>query len=308
MTTPRGPEGPEKTPPFKLVQTDAALSGLISRLSEGDRVRAAVDTEGESNLHRYGIRVSIIQIFDGERAFVVDALAIQNKALLKALLEESCWIKVMFGASNDLLALRHSLDLKPTPMVDLALAAQLLGLSGGLQDLVRSDHLQGAQVPSRSKSRFQKADWLRRPLSRELLDYAVSDVLHLLDLADSLFEKLSRKGLMFRFLKRNWEQLDKTRAWDPFSNFNRVPGFLRMGAEGRRLAKTLWYAREYYARERDVPPDNIASKADLGYLAGNGVRDAEGIAKYLNARRHRLFIDPAGFARWLEKAENEARG
>jgi ribonuclease D len=289
------------TPAYQLVQTDSALAGLVSRLGEGGHVRAAVDTEGESNLHRYGIRVSIIQIFDGERAFVVDVLAIKDKSLLKALLEESSWIKVMFGASNDLLALRHSLDLKPTPMVDLAIAAQLLGLPGGLQDLINPAH-----ASSRSKSRFQKADWLRRPLGKEHLDYAVSDVLHLLELADSLFEKLFRDDLLFRFLKRNWEQLDKARAWDPFSNFNRVPGFQRMGTQGRRLAKTLWYAREYYARQRDLPPDNVASKAELGYLVGKGVRDAEAIAKYLNARRQRLFIDPAGFAHWLAKAEKES--
>jgi ribonuclease D len=298
MTSARGSG---KASSYQLVETDSALSGLISRLAEGGRVRAAVDTEGESNLHRYGIRVSIVQIFDGERAYVVDALAVRNKSLLKALLEESSWIKVMFGASNDLLALRHSLDLKPKPMVDLALAAQLLGMPGGLRELIQPVH-----ALTGSKSRFQKADWLRRPLPRDQLDYAVSDVLHLLELADELFEKLSRKDLMFSFLKRNWEQLDKERAWDPFSNFNRVPGFQRMGADGRRLAKTLWYAREYYARHRDLPPDNVASKAELGWLVSKGVRDARGIAEYLNARRHRLFIEPEGLAHWLVKAEKES--
>ncbi len=49
------------------------------------------------------------------------------------------------------------------------------------------------------KGQFQRANWLRRPLSPALLDYAISDVLHLHGLADELLAELRQKGLLEEF-------------------------------------------------------------------------------------------------------------
>jgi ribonuclease D len=87
-----------------------------------------------------------------------------------------------------------------------------------------------------------------------MLDYALSDVTGLLDLADTMIAELERRGLRDEFERRNAAALDKERNWDPLPNFTRIPGFGRMSREKRRRAKVLWYAREYYARGSDRPP------------------------------------------------------
>ena len=96
---------------YELIQTDADLVRLVERLQEACVRRLAIDVEGENNLHRYGIHVALIQLFDGARGFIVDPLAIRTTDLLRPLLEGVPWELLWFDAGNDLLSFRgHSGD------------------------------------------------------------------------------------------------------------------------------------------------------------------------------------------------------
>jgi ribonuclease D len=283
--------------PYDFIQSEAELEKLLGHLARAGCPRLAVDVEGENNLHSYGIHVALIQLFDGAHGWVVDALAIRDRSLLKALMEESSWLKVWFDAANDLLSFQHDLDIRPRPLLDVAIAARLLQKPGGLQVLTR----QGGSASA--KDRFQRSNWLRRPLSRALLDYAISDVLHLLDLADELMADVERKGLMPEFQARNLEQQNAARAWDPLANFTRIPGFNSMRGPRRRLAKVLWYAREYYGRQHDMPPGNVASRHELRELVDRDARDASAISGFLNKSRKKNLVDPMDLGRHLAAAE-----
>jgi ribonuclease D len=283
--------------PYDFIQSEGELEKLLAHLARTGCPRLAVDVEGENNLHSYGIHVALIQLYDGSRGWVVDALAVRNRNLLKALLEESSWVKVWFDAANDLLSFQHDLDIRPGPLLDVAIAARLLQMSGGLQALTR----QGGSASA--KDRFQKSNWLRRPLSRALLDYAISDVVHLLDLADELMAEVGRRGLMAEFRSRNIEQQTAERLWDPLANFTRIPGYNALRGPQRRLARVLWYAREYYGRQHDMPPANVASRQELRALVDRDARDAPGISRFLNENRKRNRVDPADFAMHLAAAE-----
>ncbi len=283
--------------PYDFLQSEDELERLVVHLARGGSQRLAVDVEGENNLHSYGIHVALIQLFDGSRGWVVDARAIRNRSLLKALLEESTWLKVWFDAANDLLSFQHALDIRPGPLLDVAIAARLLQKPGGLHALTR----QGGSASA--KDRFQKSNWLRRPLSRAMLDYAISDVLQLLDLADELMAEVAARGLMAEFQARNLEQQTAERSWDPLANFTRIPGYNALRGPPRRFAKVLWYAREYYGRQHDIPPGNVASRQELRALVDRGAHDASGISKFLNENRKKNRVDPMDFALHLEAAE-----
>ncbi len=283
--------------PYDFIQSESELEKLLAHLARTGCPRLAVDVEGENNLHSYGIHVALIQLFDGIHGWIVDACAIRKRSLLKALLEESSWVKVWFDAANDLLSFQHDLDIRPRPLLDVAIAARLLQKPGGLQALTR----QGGSASA--KDRFQKSNWLRRPLSRALLDYAISDVLHLLDLADELMAEIKQRGLTAEFQTRNLEQQAAERSWDPLANFTRIPGFNTLRGPQRRFAKVLWYAREYYGRQRDMPPGNVASRLELRALVDRGSRDASDISKFLNENRKKNRVDPVDLALHLEAAE-----
>ncbi len=282
--------------PYTIVSRDQELAPLCERLQSAGCRRLAVDVEGENNLHRYGIHVCLIQLFDGRHGYIIDALGIRDPSLLSPILVEAPWTLVWFDAGNDLLSFRHALGIKPSPILDLAIAARLLGKTGGLHALTPRAESASA------KDRLQKANWMRRPLSQALLDYAISDVAGLFPLADSLLSELEKKGLMAEFRARNSAAQDMDRSWDPFPNYTRVPGFKYLKPEGKRLAQLLWYARELYARQCDQPPMNVASKEDLREMVDRGLRTAEGIARLLNANRARNRIEPARLESCLREA------
>ena len=265
--------GHERSVPFELIDTDRALAALLTRLQSARLSRIAIDVEGENNLHRYGIHVALIQLFDGQHAWLVDPIAIRNRELLRDLMERSPWVKVWFDTASDLLAFRHSLDIGPAPILDLAIAARLLGLKGGLHALT------GQPGSSSDKDRFQRANWMRRPLPRPLLEYAVSDVTHLLELADRLVTECNQKGLLFELLARSWEAQTAPRVWNPFGNSFRIPGYNRMKPDERRRADLFWRAREYYAKQHDQPPEMAVPKALLARLVELGPIDLSRISE-----------------------------
>jgi ribonuclease D len=298
MRRPMPAGGPERpSVPYTLIRRDEDLAPLYSRLSRNGCTRLAIDVESEHNLHRYGIHVSLIQLFDGERADIIDVLALEDPARLAPLLVKAPWTLVWFDAVSDLLSIRHDLGLKPSPILDIALAARLLGKEGGLHALTPRAESASA------KDRLQKANWMRRPLSSAMLHYAIADVTGLFPLADSLMRELEEKGLLAEFTVRNLAVQETEKSWDPFSNYTRIPGFKRLPPEGRRLAMLLWYARELYAEKMDRPSGNVASKEDLRQLVDRNLRTTEAIADFLNKHRRRNFVDPAQFGACLREAE-----
>jgi len=287
---------------YELITTDEGLARLVSRLRDARLKRLAIDVEGENNLHRYGIHVALIQLFDGERGFIVDPLALPDPRGLKPLLEQAPWELVWFDAGNDLLAFQHALGIRPSPILDLAVAARLLGRTGGLHAFT------GQAGSSKAKDKFQRANWLRRPLSPALLEYAISDVLHLHALADSLLEELGQRNLLEAFRTKNLETQNAERSWDPFANYTRIPGFGRMSRPDRQFARVLWHARELYGKARDLPPGNVASKQDMKTIVDRGLRTAEQIAKFLNDHRAKNRVIPQDLARFLNEAERQVPG
>jgi ribonuclease D len=284
---------------YDLIQTDAQLAHTIEGLRDAHVKRLAIDVEGENNLHRYGIHVALIQLFDGARGYIVDPLSLQDTNTLKPLLENVPWELVWFDAGNDLLSFQHALGIMPAPILDLAIAARLLGKPGGLQTLT------GQGGSARAKDKFQRANWLRRPLSPALLDYAISDVMNLFALSDSLMEELQQKGLGEAFRLKNLETQNAERSWDPYSNYTRIPGFKGLSREDRQSARVLWYARELYGQAHDMPPGNVASKDEMRTIIDKGMRSADEIAGFLNAHRTRNRVDASDLAEKFKEAEEK---
>lgn len=280
---------------YRCIQADRELAGLLERLRGQNPDRVALDLESEHNLHSYGIHVSLIQLYDGESVALINALAIRDRALLRVLLEETPWVKVMFDASGDLATLRTALDLGIRPIFDLAIAARLLGRPGSLSSLVSP----GGPA---SKSRFQKANWMKRPIPEDMLEYAAGDVRPLLDLADSLLGELVSSGQLFRFMAKNAEVQVKTHSRDPYQGYRRLPAYSKLSPAQKRLLADLWQAREKYAERHDLPPHNVAEHDVLVGLARTGPGDPDKIATALNRQRSRVRINTAEFAALLRES------
>lgn len=167
-------EAPAPLPPLELrdglphitaaqEDLDRVVRGLIAGTGP-----IAVDTERASG-YRYGQRAYLIQLRrEGAGTSLIDPHAVPGVPGLAEALRGPEWI--LHAASQDLPCLAE-LDLAPTTLFDTELAGRLLGMPRvGLGPMV--EDVLGMTLAKGHGA----ADWSRRPLPEDWLEYAALDV------------------------------------------------------------------------------------------------------------------------------------
>lgn len=129
----------------------------------------------------------LVQVGDGDSAYLIDPLLINNWQPFAALLENPAVIKVVHACSEDLEVLLRLTGSMPAPLFDTQLAAAYLnmGFSMGYSRLVLA--VLGLDLPKGET----RSDWLQRPLSETQISYAAEDAVHLAEVYRVLAPKLS---------------------------------------------------------------------------------------------------------------------
>jgi len=245
-----------------LITDNQALQALCDRLAKADFI--AVDTEFMRE-NTYWPDLCLIQIASTSEAAAVDpkAEALDLSPLLHLLVENDDVLKVLHAGAQDLEIIYNLTGKTPFPMFDTQVAAMALGLGEqiGYSSLVES--YLGHQVDK--GARF--TDWGRRPLDERQLDYAISDVTHLVALFPKMLERLRKTGRgqwldeeMHRLGEPSTYANDPETAWRRLRLPNRKPETL-----GRLKAIAAW--REVEARGKDIPRGRIVKDDTLGDLA-----------------------------------------
>ncbi|HWJ50693.1 MAG TPA: ribonuclease D, partial [Solirubrobacteraceae bacterium] len=176
----------------------ATQTELLRTLAEGARKAGclALDTEfmGEG---RYRTLLCLVQLaipegtLEGERILIVDPLAedLDGSPLADVLADPAIQVVVHAGRQDVALIRRH-LQTEVTNVFDTQVAAGFAGLGAqSSYDSLLTDIL-GLRVAKTAS--FTR--WDARPLSREQLAYAREDVVHLLELAGELEQRLTKLG------------------------------------------------------------------------------------------------------------------
>jgi ribonuclease D len=207
---------------------------------------------------------------------------------------------VLHGADYDLRLLRRAGLVNVASLFDTMIAARLTGiLDFSLAALLK--RFFGVEVPKSS----QKANWALRPLPDKMVDYALGDALHLMELADLLAEELQRLGRT-EWLRQSCVKLvevtrsqrvrDEENAW-------RIQGSGNLKGRQSALLRALWLWRDQEARALDRPPFHIMQnsaliEAALKFHAGSNVS-----VPHLRGHRCDRFFEAARQA--LELPERE---
>jgi len=216
----------------------------------------AIDAERASG-YRYSQRAYLIQIFRrGAGTFLFDPPAIGSFTELNDVIAGEEWI--LHAASQDLTCLRE-VGLDPTRLFDTELAARLAGLPRvGLGAVV--EDLLGIHLAKEHSA----ADWSTRPLPQSWLVYAALDVELLVDLREALAGVLERDDKTHiaeqefaSVLTRDFV-IVRQEPWRRLSGVHAIRG-------GRNLAvaRSLWEARDAYAREIDTAPGRLVPDSAL---------------------------------------------
>ncbi|HSO02993.1 MAG TPA: ribonuclease D [Candidatus Limnocylindrales bacterium] len=255
-------EAPAPLPPLELrdglpllTATQEDLDRVVRDLFAGTGP-IAVDTERASG-YRYGQRAYLIQLRrEGAGTSLIDPHAVPGVPGLAEALRGPEWI--LHAASQDLPCLAE-LDLAPTTLFDTELAGRLLGMPRvGLGPMV--EDVLGMTLAKGHGA----ADWSRRPLPEDWLEYAALDVEVLIELRAELRARLVEAG------KLEWAEQEFAAVRDAPPPPPRVDPWRRTSGihklRSRRslaIVEHLWVARDRIAQESDTAPGRLLPDSSI---------------------------------------------
>ena len=166
--------------------TKTASVGLSGALAAYPVV--AVDTESNS-LHAYRERVCLIQFSTPAADYIVDPIRLPDLSALAPFFANPDQQKVFHAAEYDLICLRRDYRFEFANIFDTMSAARTLGWPQVGLAAILDTHF-GVTM----NKKYQRADWKRRPLTPEQLDYARLDTHYLVALRDKQLQALTESG------------------------------------------------------------------------------------------------------------------
>ncbi len=253
----------------RYIKTPAEFASLAKRL--GREKELAVDTEAAS-FHRFVDRIYLIQVSTHHENAIIDPLTVGDVSALGALLSDPAVEVVFHDADYDLRILDRDYGMRARRLFDTRVAAQLLGEPAiGLAALLEK------HLGVRLDKKYQRADWSRRPLPLEMLEYAALDTQHLLPLRDRLRAELVAKGRL-AWAEEEFARMEGVR-WTPAPTNGdsalRMKGARALSRRGLAVLQELWHWRESVAAELDRASFRVLSNETLLAAADAAPRTPE---------------------------------
>ncbi|MGH3762119.1 HRDC domain-containing protein [Actinophytocola sp.] len=280
-----------------VVESFEALKEASDALAVGHGP-VAVDTERASG-YRYSQRAYLVQVRrEGAGTVLVDPVALNDRIdpFIDAL-SDTEW--VLHAASQDLPCLAE-LGLRPRRLFDTELAGRLAGFErvalGTLVELLLGYRLEKGHGA---------ADWSRRPLPQDWLDYAALDVELLVPLRNVLEHELASQG------KLEWalEEFEALRVAPPppprAEPWRRTSGIHRVRTpRGLAAVRSIWETRDSLARQRDIAPGRVLPDSSIVQAAIAAPDDEVGLLQLpvFRGRSQRRIADT-----WVRALREAAR-
>ena len=246
---------------YDFVSTPSDLQSLAAEL-EGESV-FGVDLEADSMYH-FQEKVCLLQLASGKRNVVVDTIALNDLSPLKTAFRSSDIRKVFHGADYDVRCLYRDFDIRVSNLFDTQCACRLLGFKEtSLESVVKT--LFGVALDKK----YQRKDWSRRPLPKEMLAYAAADVRYLVPLAQQLEAELAAKDRL-AWLGEECRLLSKVRpsVGEDGPLFLNCKGAGSLDPRGLAVLEELLKLRRQIALRKDRPLFKVFSHDTLLHLAG----------------------------------------
>ncbi|OQE28794.1 hypothetical protein PENSTE_c003G05010 [Penicillium steckii] len=175
---------PFETTTATFVDTLDGVKEMLSELKTAKEI--AIDLE-HHDVHSYHGLVSLMQISTRDKDWVVDTLKPWREELqiLNEVFTDPNILKVLHGATMDIIWLQRDLGLYIVGMFDTFHAASALGYQKRSLKFLLNKF-----VSFEADKRYQMADWRVRPLPSGMFDYARSDTHYLLYVYDNLRNEL----------------------------------------------------------------------------------------------------------------------
>jgi ribonuclease D len=223
----------------------------------------AVDTESNS-LYAYREQVCLIQFSSRQKDYLVDAIALPDLSPLEEIFRTDRILKVFHAAEYDLICLFRDYGFRFNFLFDTMIAARILGY-----DKIGLGSLLERFFKIQMNKKYQRANWGKRPLKAEMLEYARLDSHYLIPLQEQLRGELVASGRWdlaledFRRLTQGIEDTTETHE----SDFWKLHGARDLSPEKAAVLKSLYQFRESTAEAQNRPAFKVISNQALVEMA-----------------------------------------
>jgi ribonuclease D len=240
---------------FTYVSSNSEFITFYEYLLTNKINNVAIDFEAEFNLHVYGERLCLIQIFDKSNYWAIDPFKIDSTKIAM-FLENDSIRKYGYGSDSDKSLLYKQYKIKIKSLFDLKNVVDFLAYDKKSLDAVLASVL---NIASSKKKHFQTFNWTRRPLPKDAIEYALGDVQHLFALHEKLLEELKKKEKPESFAD---ELMHKDYNYNKVSipSIKRDYRYKDLAPKAKILFEQLLNFREEIAKKLDLPPDQIINK------------------------------------------------
>jgi len=192
---------------------------------------------------------------------LIDILAITPQKLAR--LFNSQVLAVVHAAQQDLEVLQHACGAAPQRIFDTQLSAGFLGFSTpSLASLVQGEFK--VLLPKADRL----TDWLRRPLTKDQIAYAASDVEYLFEMHSRFTQRLVERG------RQTWAadacedlRLRQNGPTDPLQAWLKIKEARALRGKSRGVAQAVAQWRELKAMGADIPVRRVLSDMALMAIA-----------------------------------------
>ena len=251
---------------YQIIDTRSGLEAAVRSL-DGERC-IAFDLEADSMYH-FQEKVCLLQMATRTLNVVIDPLEVKDLSSLRPVFKSSSIQKIFHGADYDVRSLYRDFGIEINNLFDTELASRFVGIrETGLEAVLQ------ARFDIRLDKKFQKKDWSRRPLPREMIEYAASDSVHLIPLARALQTELTDKGRL-DWVTEECDILSRVRPPDPDSGpmFLRVRGAGKLSPRSLAALEAMLEYRQDVAKKKDRPLFKVFSNRSLLKIAARMPRN-----------------------------------
>jgi ribonuclease D len=235
---------------FKYIDND--LIDFRKYLHYENINKISLDFEGEYNLHVYGEKLCLIQIFDGKQYFIIDPLKINDEVIIEFLKNKKI-VKLMYGVESDVSLIYKQYGVKLNNVFDQKILVDTLNIeTKSLDGIIK--YLFNEEI--KDKKKYQMYNWLKRPIDKNALQYALNDVKYLFKINELLMEKIIKNNmyneLIVGIITRDFD-FDKERMPGIFKKNE----FKILSEEQKKEFQKIFEIRETFAKSLNMPPYNI---------------------------------------------------
>ncbi len=244
---------------MQLIDTQEEFNNICEKLM--DEAIIFIDTEFYRR-RTYYAKLSIVQIATKTDRIIFDILAIKDHSALKTLLANKDVLKVFHAPDQDFDIFYNIFGELPNNVFDTQTAAGVIGMDS----VMGYARLCKAMLNIDLDKTMQTANWLERPLKKELLEYAIKDVDYLIPLYRDLSREINDRKLWDTYKTRSEKLIDVETY--KFSPERLLRKFTLRGKPIEFRDKLIHFLvlREECAVKNDIPRHFCATDGELVQL------------------------------------------